>query len=64
MWVYDQTAYGSPNLSFGIPGDQITVEIKARLAHWRRLPDILARFPLRATRRSKYVTGMARTLSI
>jgi hypothetical protein len=64
MRVYDQLAYASPNLSFSVPiARQLIVEVKASLAHWRRLPDVLARFPLRATRNSKYVTGMLGTLS-
>lgn len=59
MWAYDQIMYASPNLSFAVPIErQIIVEIKASLALWRRLPEILARFPLRAARNSKYVLGM------
>ena len=64
MSVYDQIMYASPNLSFAVPVErQIIVEIKASLALWRRLPDILARFPLRAARNSKYVHGMQGILS-
>jgi hypothetical protein len=65
MLAYDQIAYASPNLLFAVPlASQIVVEIKAGLAQWRRLPDILSRFPLRATRNSKYVRGMQGTLSL
>lgn len=65
MQVYDQIAYASPNLLFAVPvARQIIVEIKASLAHWRRLPEILSRFPLRATRNSKYVSGMSGTLAL
>jgi hypothetical protein len=64
MSVYDQIAYASPNLSFAVPLErQIIVEIKASLALWRRLPDILSGFPLRAARNSKYVRGMLGILS-
>jgi hypothetical protein len=65
MVVYDQILYASPNFSFAVPLErQITVEIKASLALWRRLPDILSRFPLRAARSSKYVRGMQGILSL
>jgi len=64
MSVYDQIMYASPNLSFAVPIErQVIVEIKASLALWRRLPEILARFPLRAARNSKYVHGMQGILS-
>lgn len=65
MQVYDQIAYASPNLSFAVPiARQVIVEIKAGLAEWRRLPDILSHFPLRTARNSKYVSGMSRILDI
>jgi hypothetical protein len=64
MRAYDQTAYSAPNFSFGIPSDQVIVEIKAPLAYWERLPDLLSRFPLRTSRNSKYVSGMTSTLAL
>jgi hypothetical protein len=64
MVAYDQLNYAAPNFSFSVPlACQLIVEIKAGLEHWRRLPDVLSGFPLRATRNSKYVTGMLGTLS-
>ena len=65
MQVYDQIGYASPNVSFPVPvAPQLIVEIKAGLAAWRRLPEILAHFPLRAVRNSKYVSGMSSILAI
>jgi hypothetical protein len=63
--VYDQIAYASPNLLFAVPTlREISVEVKASLAEWRRLPEVLARFPLRAVRHSKYVSGMQSILAL
>jgi hypothetical protein len=63
--VYDQVMHASPNLTFPLPMEPTAiVEIKAGLAVWERLPNVLARFPVRAGRYSKYVTGMLAALSL
>ena len=63
--IPELTAYGD-EMGRKILNDETdrAMEIKASLALWRRLPEILARFPLRAARNSKYVSGMQGILSL
>jgi len=48
-----------PNLSFKLPElDSVLIEIKSDVIHGREVSDVIAEFPLRAWRYSKYVDGM------
>ena len=59
---YDQRFTAFPNLHHLLPmTDHVIVELKADREHYPRLADVLARFPIRADRFSKYVQGMLAT---
>jgi len=59
LHVYDQRFTARPNLHHLLPiTDRVIVELKADREHCPRLADVLARFPIRADRFSKYVQGM------
>lgn len=64
MQAYDQLLYTVPNLDFPLAIErQVIIELKSDPTHLRRLSDILTRFPLRAARNSKYLTGIESALS-
>jgi hypothetical protein len=57
--VYDQWLAARPNLSFVVPSlNKMLIELKAEVAHARSLADVLARFPVRASRHSKFISAI------
>jgi SPX domain protein involved in polyphosphate accumulation len=57
--AYDQRSTNQPNLRCAAPLlDRVVIEFKADRQHYQLLTDVLARFPLRVSRHSKYVRGM------
>jgi hypothetical protein len=61
--AYDQWMTARPNLSFRLPlPDIIIVELKSDVQHAAALADILAEFPLRVHRHSKYITALGSLL--
>jgi hypothetical protein len=59
LTAYDQWLSARPNLHFKVPLlDEMIIEFKCDVKHSRDLADILAEFPLRITRSSKYVSAM------
>lgn len=62
---YDQITYAQPNLSYGTgTDDQVVVEIKADSSLHSRVSHVLAGFPFRPNRFSKYVQGLLAAWSI
>ena len=56
---YDQLAYSQPNLSYStLADDRVVIEIKADSHLHRRVSQVLAGFPIRPDRFSKYVQGL------
>jgi hypothetical protein len=61
--AFDQWMSSSPNLSFGLPmPDILLIELKCDVEHARHLADVLAEFPLRVHRHSKYVSALSSLL--
>ena len=59
LHCYDQRFSTHPNLRRPSPvADRVIVELKADRRHYSRLVNLLARFPIRMDRYSKYVQGM------
>lgn len=57
--AYDQRFTAQPNYRRPAPrADRVVVELKTERQHHQRLVHILAHFPIRADRHSKYVQGM------
>lgn len=58
--AYDQLLTVRPNLSFHLPlPDMFIIELKCDVRHATYLADVLAEFPLRVHRHSKYVTALS-----
>lgn len=58
--TYDQTATSRPNISFtSSQRDSVVIEFKALAAARSRLVEVMAAFPLRARKNSKYAVGVA-----
>ena len=58
--AYNQRLHGRPNLDRPLLGQNfVVIEIKGAPASSDRLENIMSRFPLRRTRNSKYVNGVA-----
>jgi hypothetical protein len=56
---YDQRFSAHPNLRRPSPiADRVVIELKAERQHYPRLVNLLAHFPIRTDRFSKYVQGM------
>jgi hypothetical protein len=56
---YDQLAYSQPNLHYGTwADDRVVIEVKAGSRLHRRVSQVLAHFPFRPDRFSKYVQGL------
>lgn len=61
--AFDQWMSVYPNLLFRLPSsDNLTIEIKSEVSEARNLADILASFPLRTHRHSKFVTAVSTLL--
>ena len=61
---YEQWLAPTPNLTAPAPYRQVAViECKASVSHERRIADLLASLPARASRNSKYMLGNAAALS-
>ena len=59
LHVYDQRLSAVPNLHRRSPVvDHVIIEIKAERHYYSQLVDVLAHFPIRVDRYSKYVQGM------
>ncbi|MFC1975735.1 VTC domain-containing protein [Chloroflexota bacterium] len=59
LTTYNQRLSSQPNLRFQTPSlNIIIIEIKSNIHNSMRLADLLARFPLRVERYSKYVEAM------
>ena len=59
LCAYDQRFSTQPNSSRPLPiADRVIVELKADRQHYTRLENVLAHFPIRIDRYSKYVDGM------
>jgi SPX domain protein involved in polyphosphate accumulation len=57
--AYDQWMTARPNLIFRLPGlDRMVIELKCDVPYARYLADVLAEFPLRVNRNSKYVSAL------
>lgn len=57
--AFDQRLSPRPNLEFRLPMiNAMVVEFKCAVEHYAYLADVLAQFPLRVRRYSKYVTAM------
>jgi len=57
--AYDQWLSPRPNLDFQLPlVRSMMIEFKCAVEHSKQLADIIAEFPLRANRYSKYVTAL------
>ncbi len=57
--VYDQWLSARPNLAFRSPSlDRMLIELKSDVQHARYLADVLAEFPLRINRHSKYTSAI------
>lgn len=57
--TYSQLLTPRPNLSFAQPAHGVMlIEFKCEVPYARQLPDVLAGFPLRVNRHSKYVTAL------
>jgi hypothetical protein len=58
--AYDQRLSARPNLAFRLPlRNQMLIEIKSAADNGKQLADVLAEFPLRVGRHSKYVDIMS-----
>ena len=58
--AYDQQLSPAPNIKFRGPLlNQVILEIKSEEQHDVDLPQVIAEFPLRTGKHSKYVTGMS-----
>lgn len=58
--TYDQRASSRPNISFAsVQRDSLVIEFKALAAERSRLADVMAAFPLRSHKNSKYALGVA-----
>jgi hypothetical protein len=58
--AYDQQLTQTPNIKIRGPGlNLVILEIKTETQHEVDLPSLLAEFPLRTEKHSKYVTGMS-----
>lgn len=58
--AYDQLLAARPNLAFALPlPDVFLVELKCDVQHAAYLADVLAQFPLRVHRHSKYVSALS-----
>lgn len=61
--AYDQLLAARPNISFCTPlPDLFIVELKSDVRHAAYLADVLAEFPLRVHRHSKYVSALSSLL--
>jgi hypothetical protein len=61
--AYDQWRTARPNISFRTPlPDLFVVELKSDVRHAAYLADVLAEFPLRVHRHSKYVSALSSLL--
>lgn len=59
LCTYDQRFSARPNINRPSPiADRVIIELKADSQHYQRLINVLAHFPIRADRHSKYVRGM------
>ncbi len=57
--AYDQWMTARPNLTFRLPAlEQMVIELKSEVAYARYLADVLAEFPLRVNRHSKYISAL------
>lgn len=57
--VFDQWLSARPNLSFAVPSrDIMLIELKSGVENARYLADVLAQFPLRANRHSKFTSAL------
>lgn len=58
--TYDQIATSRPNISFAsVQRDFVVIEFKALAVERSRLADVMAAFPLRSQKNSKYALGVA-----
>ena len=61
--AYDQWMAAYPNLTFQLPGQELIVtELKTEVSNARNMANLLAEFPLRARRHSKFVSAVSSLL--